>query len=217
MRAVFHHELEQLADQLVEMTELVGAAMANATRALLTADLPLAESVIADDARVDRLQEQLDDRAVTLLAQQQPVATDLRVIVSSLRMSMTLERMGDLARHVAQVARLRFPHHAVPDELSGVVGRMGQIAEQVAHKAGRVIATRDLAVAAELERDDDELDDLHREMFGRLVELGTKVGPGTVMDLTLLSRYYERFGDHAVTLAQRVEFLVTGGAIASRA
>lgn len=210
MRAVFHHELEQLADQLVEMTELVGAAMANATRALLTADLPLAESVIADDARVDRLQEQLDDRAVTLLAQQQPVATDLRVIVSSLRMSMTLERMGDLARHVAQVARLRFPHHAVPDELAGVVARMGQIAEQVAHKAGRVIATRDLAVAAELERDDDELDDLHREMFGRLVELGTEVGPGTVMDLTLLSRYYERFGDHAVTLAQRVEFLVTG-------
>ncbi len=212
MRDVFHHDLDQLAGQLVEMTRLVGTAMANATKALLTADLQLAESVIASDARVDHLQEQLDEKAVLLLAQQQPVATDLRVVVSSLRMSMTLERMGDLAGHVAKVARLRFPHHAVPEQLEPVFREMGEVAERVALKAGRVIASRDLAVAAELARDDDELDDLHRKMFGRLVEIGDQIGVESTVDVTLLSRYYERFGDHAVSLANRVTFLVTGGA-----
>lgn len=212
MRNVFHHELDHLADQLVEMTGLVGSAMASATTALLTADLKLAESVIASDAQVDRMRNELDERAVAVLAMQQPVATDLRIVVSTLRMSMTLERMGDLAGHVAKVARLRFPHHAVPEELEPVVREMGRIAERVAMKAGRVIQTRDLVVAAELHRDDDELDRLHRNMFGTVLEIGSRIGVETTVDLTLLSRYYERFGDHAVSLARRVEFLVTGGA-----
>ncbi|GAB2694786.1 phosphate signaling complex protein PhoU [Thalassiella azotivora] len=211
MRDVFHHELDQLADQLVEMADLVGQAMTSATKALLTADLPLAESVIAEDARIDRMQLDLDERAVAILARQQPVATDLRVVVSSMRMSMTLERMGDLARHVAKIARLRFPHHAVPETLEPAFAQMGEIAQRVAHKAGQVIRTRDLDVAAELERDDDELDRLHRDMFGLLLERGEQVGVATTVDLTLLSRYYERFGDHAVSVAERVEFLVTGG------
>ena len=212
MRNVFHHELDHLADQLVEMTGLVGSAMASATTALLSADLKLAESVIASDAQVDRMRNELDERAVAVLAMQQPVATDLRIVVSTLRMSMTLERMGDLAGHVAKVARLRFPHHAVPEELEPVVREMGRIAERVAMKAGRVIQTRDLVVAAELHRDDDELDQLHRNMFGTVLEIGSRIGVETTVDLTLLSRYYERFGDHAVSLARRVEFLVTGGA-----
>jgi phosphate transport system protein len=219
MRSAFHQELDHLADSLVEMADLVGTAMGVATKALLEPDLALAEKVISGDAEIDALQRQLDNRAVVLLAQQQPVATDLRVVVSTLRMSMTLERMGDLARHVAQIARLRYPRPAVPEQLHTVVARMGEVAEAVAHKASEVIRTRDLALAAQLEQDDDELDDLHREMFTLLVELGAEVGPGAIVDVTLLSRYFERFGDHAVNIAQRVEFLVTGAeepAVANR-
>ncbi len=210
MRSAFHQELDHLAESLVEMADLVGTAMGEATRALLEPDLARAEKVISGDAEIDALQRQLDNRAVVLLAQQQPVATDLRVVVSTLRMSMTLERMGDLARHVAQVARLRYPKPAVPEQVRSVVARMGEVAEAVAHKASEVIRTRDLALAAQLEQDDDELDELHRQMFSLLVELGAEVGPGAIVDITLLSRYFERFGDHAVNIAQRVEFLVTG-------
>jgi phosphate transport system protein len=210
MRDVFHHELDQLADRLVEMTGLVGTAMASATRALLDVDLQLAESVIAADAQVDLLQRALDDRAVELLARQQPVATDLRVVVTTLRMSASLERMGDLARHVAQLARLRFPHRAVPDDVAPVFAQMGEVCERLALKAGRVIATRDLEVAAEVERDDDELDLLHREMFTTLTAPSWNHSAEATVDVTLASRYYERFGDHAVSVARRVMFLVTG-------
>lgn len=210
MRDVFHHELDQLADRLVEMTGLVGTAMASSTRALLDVDLQLAESVIAADAQVDLLQRSLDDRAVELLARQQPVATDLRVVVTSLRMSASLERMGDLARHVAQLARLRFPHRAVPDDVAPVFAQMGEVCERLALKAGRVIATRDLEVAAEVERDDDELDRLHRDMFTTLTAPSWNHSAEATVDVTLASRYYERFGDHAVSVARRVMFLVTG-------
>ena len=210
MRDVFHSELDSIADQLVEMTGLAGSAIASATTALLNADLSLAESVIAADVQIDRLQRDLDDRATELLARQQPVATDLRVIVSSLRMSGTLERMGDLARHVAKLARLRFPERAMPDELVPTFTEMGDLAERIALKAGRVISTRDLGVAAEIEVDDDELDRLHRHVFTTLMAGHWNHSVEQTVDVTLGSRYYERFGDHAVSLARRVEFLVTG-------
>lgn len=210
MRDVFHHELDSIADQLVEMTGLAGSAIASSTKALLEADLVLAESVIAADVQIDRLQRDLDDRATELLARQQPVATDLRVVVSSLRMSVTLERMGDLARHVSKLARLRFPEHAIPAELEPTFREMGDVAERIAIKAGRVISTRDLDVAAEIEVDDDELDRLHRHVFATLMSGEWDHPVAATVDVTLCSRYYERFGDHAVSLARRVGFLVTG-------
>lgn len=210
MRDVFHSELDSIADQLVEMTGLAGSAIASSTNALLNADLALAESVIAADLQIDRLQRDLDDRATELLARQQPVATDLRVIVSSLRMSATTERMGDLARHVSKLARLRFPERAIPDELVPTFAEMGNLAERIALKAGRVISTRDLDVAAEIEVDDDELDRLHKHVFAVLMSGDWNHSVEQTVDVTLGSRYYERFGDHAVSLARRVEFLVTG-------
>src|SRR6266545_5199031 len=117
MREIFHRELDQLVEQLVEMTRLVDTAMYRATTALLDADLALAESVIAADAAVDGFHRDLDERALELIARQQPVAGDLRTILASLRMSADLERMGDLARHVAELARLRYPRSPVPPEL----------------------------------------------------------------------------------------------------
>ena len=210
MRDHFHEELDAISDELVEMTRLAGSAMSRATTALLDADLGLAESVIAADEAVDALQRELEQRAFDLLARQQPVATDLRTIVTSLRMSADLERMGDLARHVAKVARLRYPESAVPAELRGTVLEMGQVAHRIVTKAGSVIASKDVTAALELERDDDDMDRLHRALFTALLDDSWDNGIEAAIDVTLVGRYYERFADHAVSVARRVVYLVTG-------
>jgi phosphate transport system protein len=210
MREQFHEELEAISDVLVEMTRLVGSAVDRATTALLDADLALAETVIGADEAVDALQVQLEERSLALLARQAPVATDLRVVVTGLRMSADLERMGDLARHVAKLARMRYPESAIPAELRATILQMGQVAERIVAKTGSVIASRDLTVAGELETDDDVMDALHRDLFTVLLDDEWKHGIETSVDVTLCGRYYERFADHAVSVAQRVTFLVTG-------
>ena len=208
MRTTFHEELDHISDQLVEMTRIAGSAISRATTALLDADLHLAEDVITGDRTLDHARESLDVLAVDVLARQQPVATDLRVVVTALRMSADLERMGDLARHVAKVARLRFPHSAVPASFRAHILQMGQVAELVVTKSGSIIAARDVAEAMTLEKDDDAMDDLHRRLFTVLAT--TQLPTETIVDLTLLGRYYERFADHAVSVARRVVYLVTG-------
>ena len=210
MRDAYHEELDSIGDSLVEMARLVGSAMGRATTALLDADLGLAESVIAADEKVNTLHHDLENRAIDLLARQQPVATDLRIVVTSLRMSADLERCGDLARHVAKVARLRYPASAVPHDLHPIVLEMGQLAQRLVAKAGLVIATKDVDAALELERDDDAIDALHRELFAHLIDDRWQHGIETGVDVTLVGRYYERFADHAVSVAKRVVYLVTG-------
>ncbi|OKJ16991.1 phosphate signaling complex protein PhoU [Kitasatospora sp. CB01950] len=210
MRDAYHEELDSISDGLVEMARLVGSAMGRATTALLDADLELAESVIAADEKINNLHHDLENRAIDLLARQQPVATDLRIVVTSLRMSADLERCGDLARHVAKVARLRYPETAVPGDLHPIVLEMGQLAQRLVAKAGVVIATKDVDKALELEADDDAIDALHRELFSHLLDDRWHHGIETAVDVTLVGRYYERFADHAVSVAKRVVFLVTG-------
>jgi len=210
MREAYHEELAALTNQLVEMTRLVGSAVSRASTSLLDADLTLAESVIAADDAVDALRDDIDARAMDLLARQQPVASDLRVIVTTLRMSSDLERMGDLARHVARAARRRYPDSAVPDSLRATVVQMGQVAQRIVAKAGSVIASHDVEAAQQIERDDDEMDRLHRELFTALLDKDSPFSIEEAIDITLVSRYYERFADHAVSLARRVIFLVTG-------
>jgi phosphate transport system protein len=210
MRDAYHEELDSIGDGLVEMARLVGSAMGRATTALLDADLELAESVIAADHKVNELHHEMENRAIDLLARQQPVATDLRIVVTSLRMSADLERCGDLARHVAKVARLRYPETAVPNDLHPIVLEMGQLAQRLVAKAGQVIATKDVDAALQLERDDDAMDELHRELFAHLIDDRWQHGIETGVDVTLIGRYYERFADHAVSVAKRVVFLVTG-------
>ena len=210
MRDAFHEELAHTSERLVEMTRLTGSAISRATTALLDADLALAESVIAADEQIDAIQRELDDTALDMLARQQPVATDLRIIVTGMRMSADLERMGDLARHVAKVARRRYPDSAVPPELRATVLQMGQVAERIVAKAGSVIAGNDVVAAVQLEQDDDEMDRLHREVFGALLGGSWDHGVEAAVDVTLVGRYYERFADHAVSVARRVVYLVTG-------
>jgi phosphate transport system protein len=210
MRDVYHEELDSIGSTLIEMTGLVRTAIARATTALLEADLQVAESVISADDAVDALQQQLDARALDLLARQQPVAGDLRTIITSLRMSADLERMGDLARHVAKVARLRYPEVAVPAQLRESIAEMGRIAGELAEKTAEIIDGRDTDTARELQDDDDAMDRLHRELFSALLDKKAEFSTETAIDVTLIGRYYERFADHAVSVAKRLIFLVTG-------
>jgi phosphate transport system protein len=210
MRDTYHEELDAISTSLVEMTNLVGSAMSRATTALLDADLTLAEMVIASDESVDALYRGTEARAFDLLARQQPVASDLRVLVTSLRMVADLERMGDNAVHVAKIARRRYPGSAVPPALRSTVLEMGHAAEEIVAKAGSVIARRDILMAAELEKDDDVMDELHRQLFRSILDDSWESGIEAAIDVTLAGRYYERFADHAVSVARRVVYLVTG-------
>ena len=192
------------------MAGLVKVAMNDATSALLTVDLNNAEKVIAADDVIDEIQHELDARTINLMARQQPVASDLRTLVTSLRMSADLERMGDLAHHVAKQARMRYPNSAVPAELVPTITAMGLVADKIVDKLSSVMEHRDTVRALEIETDDDEMDKLHRELIEILLDDKWPHGIETAIDMTLLGRYYERFADHAVSISRRVYFLVTG-------
>ena len=210
IRSVFQDELDSVSQSLVDLTSMVSHSMSQATKAILNCDLNLAQEVITSDERIDEYQHDIDARIIDIIARQQPVASDLRALVTALRMGSDLERMGDLAHHVAKIARLRHPNAAVPAELVQTITEMGLAAVKITDKTGVVIATRDTDMALEVERDDDEIDNLHRQLIGILIEPNWKYGIETAIDLTLLGRYYERYADHAVSISRRVYFLVTG-------
>lgn len=210
MRAIFDQELEQIGDDLLQMSRHVADAIRDASTALTTGDLELAERVIEADERVDELERALDERCITLLARQQPVATDLRVIVSSLRMSSSIERMGDLARHIAQVVRLRYPQPAIPEGAHRIFADLSTAAIKVSNDIVKLLETRDLQLASAVESDDDVLDELHTETFRLTLAESWDGTTAETVDITLLARFFERFGDHAVSVARRITYLVTG-------
>ncbi len=210
IRSVFQDELDGVSQSLVDLTEMVAASILKATTSILSCDLKLAEEVIATDDHIDNFQHDLDARIIDIIARQQPVASDLRALVTALRMSADLERMGDMSHHIAKISRLRHPEPAVPQDLEFIFKAMGAAAEKITNKTGIVIATRDTEMALEVERDDDEIDKLHRQLIGTLVDPNWSHGVETAINLTLLGRYYERYADHAVSVSRRVYFLVTG-------
>ena len=210
MRDAYQEQLDRLADGLAGMCDQVAEAMEKATHSLLEADLQLAEEVISSDIRIDDLRAAAEERAFALLALQAPVATDLRTVVSAIHGAGDIERMGDLALHVAQAARRRHPQPVLPPEVAPYFAEMGRVGVALAIKAGEVIRTRDLVRAAELEADDDAMDDLHKHMFTVLMDRDWSHGVGPAVDITLLARFYERYADHAVTVARRVVYVVTG-------
>ena len=210
IRSVFQDELDGVSQSLVDLTDMVALSISKATESILNCDLKLAEEVIASDDTIDDFQHALDARIIDIIARQQPVASDLRALVTALRMSADLERMGDMSHHVAKITRLRHPDAAIPNELIASFKQMGEAAEKIARKTGSVIASRDTEVALQVEKDDDEMDKLHRLLIGTLVDPNWKHGVESAIDLTLLGRYYERFADHAVSVSRRVYYLVTG-------
>jgi phosphate transport system protein len=210
VREHYREELEDINACLVEMSNSVGSAMSKATTALLDADVALADLVIAGDEHIDAVRESIEERCFTLLARQQPVATDLRTVTTAMRIVGDLERMGDLAVHVAKLARMRFPESAVPVEVRPIFLEAGHVAQSIVARVGTVIAQLDVQGAVQLEKDDDLMDQLHRQLFTELLSPGWPHGMESAIDITLLGRYYERFADHAVSVARRVVFLVTG-------
>jgi phosphate transport system protein len=210
VREHYREELEDINSCLTEMANSVGSAMSTATTALLDADVALADRVIAGDEHIDGVRESIEQRCFALLARQQPVATDLRTVTAAMRIVADLERMGDLAVHVAKVARMRFPDPAVPQEVRPLFLEAGHIAESLVSKTATVIAKLDIDAANELEAEDDLMDQVHRQLFAELLADSWPHGMEQAIDITLLGRYYERFADHAVSVARRVVYLVTG-------
>jgi phosphate transport system protein len=210
LRSAFQDELDGVTQSLSELSTLVSSAITQATHTLLTADLSEAEAVIAADDRVDEIQHELDARIIDIIARQQPVASDLRALVTALRMSADLERMGDMAHHIAKITRLRHPGAAVPSELLLTIEEMGKVARLISDKVGGIINSKDIDKALEVEKDDDEMDLLHRKLFTALLEPSWPHGIETAIDMTLIGRYYERYADHAVSVSRRIHFQVTG-------
>ena len=210
MRDTYYDELDAVVDELVAMTAAVREALRTATEALVNADGDKAESVIAADKEIDEARQIIEERALLLLATQQPVATDLRQLVATLRMVADLERMGDLSVHIAKVARMRLPGVAVPASVRPIVDTMAEVADRMIESASRIVADRDVDAAAELEIEDDLMDGAHRALFRELLGDEWNHGVEPAIDMALIGRYYERIGDHAVSVARRVVFLVTG-------
>jgi phosphate transport system protein len=210
MRDAYYEQLDAVIDELVTMTHEVGDAVSYATRSLLEADAEIAERVISHDEYIDSERERIEELSFELLALQQPVAGDLRMLVAALRMVSDLERMGDLSVHVAKIARLRLPEVAIPNEMLPTIKRMAEVAEEMVRKVETVIADRDVDAARELERCDEEMDQLRSSSFRQMLSDDWPHGVEPAVDLALLGRYYERIADHAVSLARRVVFLVTG-------
>ena len=215
MREVFQQELEEVQDRLVEIAGLVAEAIEKATTAFNSSDVTLAESVIADDHLIDERASSLDELAIDILARQQPVARDLRIVVSALRISASLERMGDLAEHIAQLARTRFPEKVVPKDLRPTFKELGRLDVLIAKKLHRLLETESTDLAEEIRNDDDLVDDLHLSVFDKVLGETWKGAAGDIVDSTLASRYHERFADHAVSIAKKVQYLQTGDWVAA--
>jgi phosphate transport system protein len=210
MREAFHEQLDAMFQDLAAICGSVETAVRMATEALLSGDAETAERVISADVEIDRARERVEDSAFLLLSLQQPVASDLRTVVAALRMVSELERMGDLSVHVAKIARLRVPNVAVPAEIRPTIERMATVAEDMVCRVSKIITDRNVDDALELVRVDEEMDQLRRSSFADLLSADWSHGVEAAVDVALLGRYYERIADHAVSVANRVVFVVTG-------
>ena len=210
MREVFQQELREVQDRLVEISTLVASSIERATESFNESNVTLAETVIADDQKIDALVAELDELAIQILARQNPVARDLRIVVSALRISASLERMGDMAEHIAQLARYRFPEKVVPKGLRSTFRDMGALDVEIAKKLTELLRTEDVEIAEDIRNEDDKVDALHLSVFDKVLGETWKGATVDTVDATLASRYHERFADHAVSIAKKVQYLATG-------
>lgn len=216
IRSQYHAELDRVWESLQELASLAQAAMVQADAALATADLTLAEQVIAGDELLDTRRAELELLVFQVLATQQPVAGDLRLLTAAIPAASGLERMGDLAAHIARAARMRYPDHAVPPPLRATITRMGSVAAHLAADLATALGTRDADLASGVPAADDAMNALHREMFQVLLAPGSNDRVDVAIDISLLGRYYERYADQAVSVARRVYFALTGHPLAHR-
>jgi phosphate transport system protein len=210
VRTVFHGELEQLGVELAAMCGWAAQELARATRALLRCDLVVAEHVISDDGELDAARARCEEHALRLLALQAPVARDLRLVVTAIQAAERIERMGDLARHVAELARRRHPGSAVPPGLCDQFAELGRLAVAAARRVQEIIAVPMQEHFVEQDRADDRIDTLHREILIAVQDPASGCSVRDAVDAALLARFFERFADQAVSVTRRLDFVVTG-------
>lgn len=202
--------LFELGEYSASMCGLTRVALRNATQALLAADLALAEQVISADARLDEMRRRGEDIAVALLASEAPADRDLRFMVAALRIIADLQRMGALAIHIANAARRRHPARVIPPDVQPFIERLDGTGVHLADLAESVLRSQDVDAARRLEAEDDLMDQLQRDLYGHILAPDWRHGIAAAVDIALLARFYERFADHAVSVADQVVYLVTG-------
>ena len=210
MREVFQSELQEVQERLVEISQSVAVIIEKATKAFLTNDVAQADEALALSESNEEQALALDELVIRILARQSPVARDLRVLVSALRISASLERMGALASHIASIARYRFPGSAVPESLRKTFEEMGALDIQLAKKLTEVLKIADVELARAIQAEDERVDELHRSVFDVVLSDSWKENAMFTVDVTLASRYFERFADHVVDISSKVTYLTTG-------
>lgn len=210
MRQVFQNELHEVQDRLVEMSHSVATIIEKASTAFLGGDVAKADEAIALSESNEEKALALDELVIKILARQSPVARDLRILVSALRMSASLERMGALAGHIASIARYRFPGSAVPASLRATFEEMGALDIKLANKVTEVLRNTDVDQARAIQAEDERVDELHRHVFDVVLADDWKENAMFTVDVTLASRYFERFADHVVDISSKVSYLTTG-------
>lgn len=210
MRKIFEQELQEVQSRLVELAQGAQVIMQKATQAFLSSDVSLADEALALADSNERKALDLDELVIKILATQSPVARDLRILVSALRMSASLERMGSLASHIAAIARYRYPGSAIPDSLRETFSEMAKIDLELADKAVKLLQNTDVDLAREIQARDEAVDLLHRKVFDVVLSPNWSENAMYTVDVTLASRYFERFADHVVDISSKVSFLQTG-------
>lgn len=210
MREVFQTELKEVQARLVEMAGDVTRIMEHASSAFTKSDVALADQALASADAVHEKALQLDELAIRILARQSPVSRDLRILVSALRISASLERMGALAGHIAQIARFRYPGSAIPASLLSTFQEMGKLDLELGRKVQRLLENTDVDLAKSIQAEDARVDELHRHVFDVVLGDSWKENAMYTVDVTLASRYHERFADHVVDISAKVSYLTTG-------
>ena len=184
--------------------------MEKASGAFLGGDVAKADEAIALSESNEEKALALDELVIKILARQSPVARDLRILVSALRISASLERMGALAGHIASIARYRYPGSAVPASLRATFEEMGALDIKLANKVTEVLRNTDVDQARAIQAEDERVDELHRHVFDVVLADDWKENAMFTVDVTLASRYFERFADHVVDISSKVSYLTTG-------
>lgn len=210
MRVIFNEEMKAVAKDLERMVELVAKAMNDSGNALVKADIDLAQEVIDQDIKLDALEDRVIDQCLTLLARQNPVATDLREVVATMRLATTFERMGDLTSHVAQITRRTWPDSAIPEEAKDTITSMIDFLQVLSGRLTDMLSKHDVEIANAIIDSDDTLDKLHEKIFSTVESDSWHGTRKQLIDLVLLSRFIERIGDHCVAAARQVVFIVSG-------
>lgn len=210
MRVIFNEEMKAVAKDLERMAELVAKAMNDSGNALVKADIDLAQEVIDQDIKLDALEDRVIDQCLTLLARQNPVATDLREVVATMRLATTFERMGDLTSHVAQITRRTWPDSAIPEEAKDTVTSMIDFLQVLSGRLTDMLSKHDVEIANAIIDSDNTLDKLHEKIFSTVESDSWHGTRKQLIDLVLLSRFIERIGDHCVAAARQVVFIVSG-------